>query len=856
MPCTGHCFDVTPFELPPTLHEPNEQGWAASINEPIETYNYSPLHPWQTRILCLHPSQVSSIGEQPPLSADLLVANVSDIEGIVVEQSGKIVEYTALSYTWGHPALSETLICNKKRKMISSSNAAALVALRSPIELIYVWIDAICINQDDNREKSAQVARMLSIYKKAWSVTAWLGEPDTNSLLAFTCCQSQELHDTLWRDDGAVHASMCLETLRVIYIAISSLYTRPWLRRTWIRQEIFGARRLVVRCGSRQISWDQFLGATGLLGAIQDILKVETIFSEQEEARTWRLLSDARLNAEVAFGGFKSPRDLLPVLLQSQDFEVTDPRDTFYAILGMCNITASTEATTDQVQYQKDAVLVNYDKTIAEVYHDASLCIFYRKGEPVHLAGLWCSYKRSPLHDNGLPLWAVDWRSGTFGDDHQATLSSALALGALKAPLEHSLGEVDRQHTVPDDEITRVWHWPEPIGSDVRVLRLRARVLNYVAHLTSFTCEPENFVGDDARFRPCIGLTGRLIHCKRMKREPGADPTLFEPNCDWNGFELFNDEVHLWRLAILGVGGDTQLCLVPSTTQKGDLIVAIAPGLLAMVISPMQGDGTVGGLIPPDDPYETLTQGPQAVTIRIRILRIVYIASGVVIMGLNIAMIVVNEDSLAGTFFLVYYGVTLASLLVSNFVYRYLAITERSYSNRLAISCKTFSIALMGMLSAAFALFSFALSIGSTTGRKQAISAVFFGIMMATLPIGFFWTLCRKIDLNMEVALLREDVLERLNVVTQTLGDDCEFKGPVLVETYNYPWSKWQPVFFCYRWVSWCYFMSAMTIYNLTKRRPNFGRERFNWFLSEVCFIENPEMSSVWDRPIQEFRLH
>jgi hypothetical protein len=257
MPCAGHCFDVAPLEPPTLPGRLSEKDRTSSICEPIETYTYSPLKPWQTRILRLHPSQKYTIGEQePPLSADLLVATVSDTEGIVIEQSGEIVGYTALSYTWGYPELSETLTCNKRRKMISSSNAAALIAIRSPTEQICVWIDAICINQDDTQEKSAQVARMLSIYKKARSVTAWLGEPDTGSLLASACCQNltklQKAVSTTTK--RTKHAATCLGQLRANCLAILSLYDRPWLRRTWIRQEIYGARKIVVQCGSRQIS--------------------------------------------------------------------------------------------------------------------------------------------------------------------------------------------------------------------------------------------------------------------------------------------------------------------------------------------------------------------------------------------------------------------------------------------------------------------------------------------------------------------------------------------------------------------------------------------------------------------------
>ena len=61
--------------------------------------------------------------------------------------------------------------------LVSSHNvSAALDHLRHPDERPYLWVDALCINQADDVEKSAQVQEMLSIYKKASKVVAWIGE--------------------------------------------------------------------------------------------------------------------------------------------------------------------------------------------------------------------------------------------------------------------------------------------------------------------------------------------------------------------------------------------------------------------------------------------------------------------------------------------------------------------------------------------------------------------------------------------------------------------------------------------------------------------------------------------------------
>jgi hypothetical protein len=241
MSCAGHCLDVTPIVLPSPSEslkekeQEQERGSAASVSEHTEAYAYTHLKPWQTRVLRLHPSECLSDGRNVPLSADLLIVTVPDAQGLLIESTGATIEYTALSYSWGRPLLGKTLVCNGKMMPISGSNAAALVALRDPKEPTYVWIDAICINQEDALEKSAQVARMLKIYEKAQSVAVWLGEPDADSLLAFACIRGlSKLREEVSGFGQTTHRPSCYDRMKLILGALLSLYNRPWLRRTWV----------------------------------------------------------------------------------------------------------------------------------------------------------------------------------------------------------------------------------------------------------------------------------------------------------------------------------------------------------------------------------------------------------------------------------------------------------------------------------------------------------------------------------------------------------------------------------------------------------------------------------------------
>ena len=84
--------------------------------------------------------------------------------------------YEALSYVWGSSETLCTIIVNGLRIRIGQNLYKALRQLRSRHRRKLLWIDALCINQRDDLEKSLQVSNMANIYSKAWQVIIWLGE--------------------------------------------------------------------------------------------------------------------------------------------------------------------------------------------------------------------------------------------------------------------------------------------------------------------------------------------------------------------------------------------------------------------------------------------------------------------------------------------------------------------------------------------------------------------------------------------------------------------------------------------------------------------------------------------------------
>jgi hypothetical protein len=94
-----------------------------------------------------------------------------------------MLEYFALSYMWGekyageiHPAVP--ILVDGELSRIGKNLATALHRLRSKNADVYIWADAICINQSDDVENDSQIKQMRDIYANAAETKVWLGEGD------------------------------------------------------------------------------------------------------------------------------------------------------------------------------------------------------------------------------------------------------------------------------------------------------------------------------------------------------------------------------------------------------------------------------------------------------------------------------------------------------------------------------------------------------------------------------------------------------------------------------------------------------------------------------------------------------
>ncbi|KAH7121566.1 hypothetical protein EDB81DRAFT_814091 [Dactylonectria macrodidyma] len=91
-------------------------------------------------------------------------------------------DFEALSYEWGpQTAKDRVSITVNNQTVLGRTNAVhALAALRADEPRI-VWIDVLCINQDNAKEKNHQVNLMGDIYRRATRVLVWLGRSQLES---------------------------------------------------------------------------------------------------------------------------------------------------------------------------------------------------------------------------------------------------------------------------------------------------------------------------------------------------------------------------------------------------------------------------------------------------------------------------------------------------------------------------------------------------------------------------------------------------------------------------------------------------------------------------------------------------
>ncbi|KAL8285564.1 hypothetical protein RB597_002573 [Gaeumannomyces tritici] len=249
--------------------------------------------------------------------------------------------YEALSYAWGDEKAADPIYIDGKKRHITANLYAALSSLRHCFLERVLWIDAVCINQDDTAEKNRQVQSMAKIYSKASRVIVWLGEGTDNGAEALEAIRmaAHRYHHTspACEPDQPAEAeeeptiSLPNDTDQK---AILDLLQRPWFQRIWVLQEVAAGRDVLFKCGPKEIGGYAFCHGIDVLTRYLG----SSLLSNLATSVAYLIMDSAfRPRSEIGpVARFSlNIRPLGELVDMYKDRKATDLRDKVYALLGM-----------------------------------------------------------------------------------------------------------------------------------------------------------------------------------------------------------------------------------------------------------------------------------------------------------------------------------------------------------------------------------------------------------------------------------------------------------------------------------------------------------------------------------------
>jgi hypothetical protein len=391
----GNHFTLTmDFSAPPRAPDPK-----TLIATP---YAYSPL-PTKTSLRLL---KFGADG----LSCELITTNLQDAP-----------PYVAFSYTWGAPSFTETLPLGPSgawhafpvtKNAYQALNSLGLSIHRQSRTL---WIDAICVNQQDKVERAAQVSIMREIYQKATRVYVWLGAPSKGSESAIEKIleweRSLDHQMECYKNSGKLQHGQTKIPLSIDAFAdvdsettwgpIDDLLARDWWARAWIVQEATSNAQTYLFCGRRNIHIDSFYRLYDILPGFSRKApeNADEQLSQQLPYQLGQIRKIRLKEVEVSF---------LEALQHMRAFKSSDHRDKVYTAFALCPRI---------LEYLNP----DYSKGLREVYidvvrayiassnsHQTLDFLGYVVGDHDPGAGSSEVYPKPP--EESMPSWVPDWR--------------------------------------------------------------------------------------------------------------------------------------------------------------------------------------------------------------------------------------------------------------------------------------------------------------------------------------------------------------------------------------------------------------------------------------------------------------
>lgn len=392
--------------------------------------------------------------------------------------------YIALSYSWGDPHKTVPVLCNGRVIAVTRNLKEALWQFREDRKRLVrampdgqrlnFWVDAICINQTNNEEKSFQVGLMADIYQRAHHVFAWLGPANKSSDLAIRCINTigkmaedcrmgnafekclkiwQEMDcvrggsqrlasvDIGFRDMNGSLFTVSRKVFQDLFDVFSGrssqsnllpiaelkdFFTRSWWSRVWVLQEVTLSRDTHLICGAQTVSRYRCDAFIHMYAALWTIMATRfrrdqgSLHRYQHDIvmhlfhhRPTIMLSMPRIHHG---GRFSLAALLRATCVGSINLDRHGPHD-LVSTKPEDKIFALLGLAADRKELERLGVVPNYDVPYEQTYV-TTMAALLRQG---HISLLsMCQASRSP----DLPSWVPDWSESVtdmlqdIHDDH------------------------------------------------------------------------------------------------------------------------------------------------------------------------------------------------------------------------------------------------------------------------------------------------------------------------------------------------------------------------------------------------------------------------------------------------------
>lgn len=371
--------------------------------------------------------QILEEAEDTDLACLMLEFQLGTIEDNIPHAiKADIPAFEALSYTWG-PSSPETcprcaqhhecetthgLIIREADHVVSVNDQPLVVGknLHCAIAQLrrrastgtkekWIWIDAICINQRDTAERSAQVQLMGRIYSLAERTVVWLGPDDDTASIGVDGLKTMAMDLDFFRAAGIRDTFESPMHFRCVL----NLFKRCWWRRRWILQEVVLAAEVVVLCGSMEILWRDLIDVARAIEvpSEQMLRDLRPFYAETRSTYTARCLGWLRQLYLQKPGTNRLM--LYDLLCLGHAFECTVPQDAIFALIGLADGQRRPPHLLPAIDYDIPLWKVYITVTRRVIDESQSLAVLaWAGGDPVPSA---------EYHEN-LPSWVPAYHRG------------------------------------------------------------------------------------------------------------------------------------------------------------------------------------------------------------------------------------------------------------------------------------------------------------------------------------------------------------------------------------------------------------------------------------------------------------